>query len=907
MKRTAIGLSILLGFFLPLGRGQEAASLVPEFLKTLKPRSIGPANMSGRIVDLAVYEKRPSIMYVASASGGLWKTVNNGITFQPVFERESSVALGAVALAQSNPDVVWVGTGENNARNSVSWGDGVYKSTDGGTTWKNMGLKDTQHIGRIVIHPTNPDIVYVAALGHLWGPSKERGLYKTTDGGFSWHQVKFINQDTGFIDLVMDPSDPETLYAAAYQVRRDAFSGGNPIVQHGPGGGLYKTGDGGKSWQKMTEGLPKNALGRCGLSVHRKDPNVIYAVVQTELTPTPVAGQVANLKERIVAEEAGTTVKRKIKPEDGGIFRSGDKGKTWTYVNSLCPRPFYYGQIRVDPNDDQRVYVLGIQFHVSSDGGKTFKNGIPPGKVHVDHHALWIDPRDSHHLVLGNDGGLYFSYDKIANWEHLLNLPVGQFYAVGVDMRKPYRVYGGLQDNGSWGGSSATYDRAGITVADWFQILGFDGYYCQVDPKDVDTVYCEGQYGILRRVNARTGEGTDIKPRLDMITKGKKKSQKTNIEPPPPKGTPEFRFNWSCPILLSPHDSKTVYYGGNFVFRSRNRGDKWNIISPDLTGGKPGPSESTGHTITTLAESPLKVGLLYAGSDNGKVHVSQDSGVNWTDLSDNIPLPPRRWITRVECSPFDEATAYLSIDRHRNDDRAPYVFKTTDYGETWKSLVNNLPAGGPVHVIKADPRNRNLLYVGTEFGLFISLDAGHSWHKHPGLPTVPVHDLVVHPRDRELVIGTHGRSIYVMDVAPLQELTPAVLQADVHLFDVRPAFAYRPRSFRHLGSKNYTGQNPLYGTAIYYYLKEPIKSAPTITITNGDGKTVRELKPGKGNGQFGKAGLHHFQWNLLPPKQGGKKGGFGFEFGPVPAGEYTATLRISEWALSKKIRVETEE
>jgi photosystem II stability/assembly factor-like uncharacterized protein len=910
MKRIVIVLITILILFHPLGYAGETSSLVPGFLKTLKPRSIGPANMSGRIVDVAVYEKRPSIMYVASASGGLWKTVNNGITFQPVFERESSVALGAVALAQSNPEIVWVGTGENNARNSVSWGDGVYKSTDGGKTWKNMGLKDSQHIGRIVIHPTNPDIVYVAALGHLWGPNKERGLYKTSDGGKSWKQVKFINDDTGFIDLVMDPSDPEVLYAAAYQVRRDVFSGGNPVVQYGPGSGLYKTSDGGKSWQKMTVGLPKRALGRCGLSVYRPDPKVVYAVVQTDLTPTPVAGQAANLKERIVAEdEAGTKVKRKIIPDDGGIFRSEDGGKTWTYLNSLCPRPFYYGQIRVDPNDDRRIYVLGIQFHVSSDGGKTFKNGIPPGKVHSDHHALWIDPRDSHHLVLGGDGGLYFSYDRIANWEHLLNLPVGQFYAIGVDMRKPYRVYGGLQDNGSWGGPSATLDRAGITVADWFQILGFDGYYCQVDPKDVDTVYCEGQYGILRRVNVRTGEQKDIKPRLETPAKGKKKGLKTNIEPPLPKETPEFRFNWSSPILLSPHNDKTLYYGSNFVFRSRNRGDKWTIISPDLTRGKPGPSQSTGHTITTVAESPLKAGLLYVGTDDGKVHVTQDGGDNWTDLSENLPLPPRRWIARLECSPFDEGTAFLSVDRHRNHDRAPYLFKTTDYGATWKALVNNLPAGGPVHVIKADPRNRNLLYVGTEFGLFLSLNAGAFWHKHPGLPTVPVHDLVVHPRDRELVIATHVRSIYVMDVAPLQDLTPAILQTGAYLFDVKPAVAYRPRSFRSLGGKNYAGQNPPYGTAIYYYLKEPIKNTPTITIINSDGNPVRELKAGKEGGQSARqAGLHRYQWNLLQPKQGGKKGGGGaFQFRPVPAGEYTATLRIGDRILSKKIRVEAEE
>jgi photosystem II stability/assembly factor-like uncharacterized protein len=868
-------------------RGQDAPSL-KDFLHVLKPRCIGPANMSGRIVEVAVHERRPSIMYVASASGGLWRTKNQGTTWDPVFERENTVALGAVAVYHGNPDTVWVGTGEANARNSVSWGDGVYKSTDGGKTWVHMGLKDTHHIGRIVIHPRRPEVVYVAALGHLWGPNRERGLYKTEDGGRSWKKVLFINEDTGFVDLAMDPSNPNVLYAAAYQVRRDAFSGGNPAVQYGPGGGLYKTINGGKSWHKLTRGLPHNALGRCGLSIYARDSRIVYAVVQTEKTRTTVSGQEANLKERSEKNEEGAIVKRPITADDGGIFRSDDGGETWVHVNSLCPRPFYYGQVRVDPNDDQRLYVLGIQMHLSTNGGKTFRRA-PTRNVHSDHHALWIDPADSHHLVLGNDGGLYFSFDRGENWEHLLNLPVGQFYAVGADMRKPYRIYGGLQDNGSWGGPSATFDTAGITVADWFRILAMDGYYCQVQPGDDDIVFAEGQYGVLHRINVRTGENKLIKPMSGeeparTPKKGKFKGKKSkapegNIVPPPPRGTPAYRFNWSAPILVSRHPPYALYYGGNFVFRSMDRGEHWTIISADLTRGEPGPSANTGHTITTLAESPLQPGLLWAGTDDGKIHVTRDGGKHWTDLSGRIPLPPERWISRIEASRLSEGTAYVSIDRHRNDDRAPYLFKTSDYGATWKAL-GGLPAGGPVHVVREDARRPELLYVGTEFGLFLSCDGGRTWHKQGHLPTVPVHDLFVHPRERELIIGTHGRSIWIMDVAPLQEMgSPAA----VRLFDIKPVTAPRMRSLYSLGSKHFAGQNPPRGATIYYWLGEKAMAAPQLIIRNVRGTKIADLK-GRQD-----AGLHALNWNM--PAE-------------TAAGEYTATLLVGEQKSDRKFTIE---
>jgi photosystem II stability/assembly factor-like uncharacterized protein len=837
---------------------------IEPFLNLLPPRALGPANMSGRITDVAVVESRPTTMYVASASGGVWKTVNNGITWTPIFDNQPVASIGDVTVAPSNPNIVWVGTGEANPRNSVSWGNGVYRSQDGGKSWTHVGLRETHHISRIIIHPTDPNVVYVAALGRVWGPNPERGVFKTEDGGKSWRQVHFLDADTGCIDLAMDPADPNILYAAMYRVRRDGFSGGNPAVMFGNAAGLYRTEDAGKTWTRLAHGLPDRPFGRCGIDVWRKDPNVVYAVIQTDRT------------------DIKTTPGQPARPggpvETGGIFRSTDRGQTWTKLNDLCPRPFYYGQIRIDPNNDQRIYVLGIELHISDDGGKNFRSFRAPG-VHVDHHALWINPHDSDHLVLGNDGGLCLSYDRGANWQHVKNLPLAQFYAVGVDMRRPYRIYGGLQDNGSWGGPSATRSLEGGTLADWSRILGFDGYYCQIDPTDPDTVYAEGQYGLLRRINVRTGATVDIRPR-------------------PGPGMPAYRFNWSAPILLSSHNPRLLYYGGNFVFRSLDRGDHWQTISPDLTRLKPGPSGNTGHTISVLAESPLRPGLLWAGTDDGKVHVTSNGGATWTDLSATIPgLPQDRWISRIECSRFAEATAYLAIDRHRNDDRAPYLFKTTDLGQSWQSLSAGLPAEGPVHVIREDPRQRDLLYAGTEFGLFISADGGQRWQRLAGLPTVAVHDLVIHPRDRELVIATHGRGLYVMDVTPLQELSAKVLAEDAYLFDVKPAVAFDPHGYRNLaGGGFFTAANPPYGTPIYYYLKSPGSEPVQLTVHDATGKLVAELKAPR------QAGLHRVQWDLRASAQAKPK----TQPTLVSAGDYALRLTVGQRQWVKPLRVEGE-
>jgi photosystem II stability/assembly factor-like uncharacterized protein len=830
-------------------------------------RCIGPGSMGGRVVDLAVVESRPATCYVATASGGLWKTINNGSTWTPVFERERTVSLGAVAAAPSDANIVWVGTGEANARNSVAWGDGVYKSTDGGKTWRHAGLDDTQHIGRIVIHPTNPDIVYVAALGHVWGPNENRGVYKTTDGGKSWRRIKYLDAETGFVDLVMDPGDPETLHAAAYRVRRDGFSGGNPAEQYGPLAGIYRTTDGGKTWTRSTRGLPDRPLGRCGLAVWRKDPRVLYAVVQTDRTV-------------LVREtEWGQSARTNADPGTGGVFRSDDRGESWVKVNDLCPRPFYFSQVRIDPRDDRRVYVLGVSLHVSKDGGKTFRPADGEPNIHADLHALWINPRDSDHMVMGSDGGVYLTFDRGAAWDHPKNLPIAQFYAVAVDQSRPYWVYGGMQDNGSWGGPSATRNADGITAANWFRVLGMDGFHCQVDPGDANVVYAEGQYGRLYRVNVGNGQSVNIRPR-------------------PPQGQPDYRFNWSSPILISPHKGDTVYFGGNVLFRSGDRGDHWEVVSPDLTLGQRGRVPDTSHTITTLAESPVRAGVLWVGTDDGRVHVSRNGGGNWNDVSAKVPgVPPERHVSRVIASQFAEATAYLALDRHRNDDRQPYLFRTADFGATWRPLANDLPDGGPVYVVRESSRNPDLVLAGTEFGLFVSLDGGAYWHRYPGLPTVAVHDLVIHPRDRDLVIGTHGRGIYIMDLSPLEQLTPKVLAAPVALLDVKPARLFESRGTHGLrGAKLYTAPNPPFGATLYYHLAARSDTPVRVVITDARGKTVTELKGPS------EAGLHRLVWPLQTTPDDGATAG-----APVSPGEYVAELRVGQRVLTKRFRVDADE
>ncbi len=855
---------VALGALLTTALSAPAAGppdLVRYFFPALAARPLGPAVTGGRVTAVAAVPGSPHTLYVGTASGGLWKTVNNGSTWEPAFDDQSVHSIGDVAVAPSRPQTVWVGTGEANARNSVSWGDGVYKSTDGGKTWKRMGLHDTRHVGRVAVRPTDPDTVFVAAIGHLWGPNRQRGLFRTRDGGATWEQVLAPDADTGCVDVAIDPAMPDTVYAAAYCVRRGPYSGPNPATQFGAAAGLYKSTDGGSTWRRLTAGLPTRPCGRCGLAVAPSDPRVVYAVVQTDRTAAAtIAGQ---------GPGNGGDV------EKGGLFRSGDRGATWEKINDLCPRPFYFGQVRVDPRDPQRVYVLGVPLFASADGGKTFRADAAPG-VHADHHALWVDPADPDRLVDGGDGGVYFTYDRGRTWEHVNNLPIGQFYGACVDNRTPYFVYGGLQDNGTWGGPSRTRRPEGISNADWRRVMGADGFQCRVDPLDPGTVFCEGQYGMLRRVVVRDNHETDIRPR------------------PASARSPAYRFNWESPLVVSPHEPHTLYYGANHVFRSADRGDHWDVISPDLTRGKPGPSPDGGHTLTALAESPLRQGVLWAGSDDGLVHVSRDGGASWSEVGGNVPdVPAERWVSRIECSPFAEGQAFLALDRHRRDDDSPYLFRTDDFGQSWRPLATDLPPTGPVFVVRADPHNRWLLYVGTEAGLFVSPDAGRHWLPfRNGLPAVPVHDLVLHPRDRELLVATHGRGLFVIDVAPLQELTADVAAEPAHLFAVKSARVYpRPAGREPARGRNFLAPNPPYGTTIYYSIRERLGQTVRIGISDAAGNEVAELEgPGE-------VGLHRVAWDPALPARGPSR---------VPDGEYVARLKGLP-ATPRSFRVTTEE
>jgi photosystem II stability/assembly factor-like uncharacterized protein len=808
-----------------------------NLLKHFTWRSVGPAGAGGRVVDISVAGDSPQKIYIATGGGGIWKSSNEGTTWEPIFEHEDVGATGAVAADPSNPDTVWVGTGEANPRNSVSWGDGVYKSTDGGKTWKHMGLKETQHIGRIRIDPRNPDVVYVAALGHVWGANPERGVYKTTDGGLTWTQSLKINADTGVVDLAMDPHDSNALYAAAYEMRRDGFAGGDPGKQWGPGSGIYKTTDGGRNWRKLSQGLPRGDLGRIGLAIASTNPAIVYAVVQT-----PTTAPVGQTEEGgPPPPPAGPRTMR-----DGGIFRSDDRGETWRWVNSVDNRPFYYSQIRVDPANENHVFVLGANNSESDDGGVTFRNIVE--NIHVDHHALWIDPRNSRHIIDGNDGGVYMTWDGGHSWDFQNQMALSQMYSVDVDMRRPYFIYGGSQDYCSWAGPSATRNQVGLKYADWFKVQTGDGFQVRVDPTDYNIIYAESQNGGLVRHDLHSGRNTSIKPQAR-------------------SGKPAYRFNWETPVLISSHDSKTLYMGGNFVFKSTDRGDEWREISPELTTEKVG-------TITAIAESPVDASVLYAGTDDGNIWATRD-GKTWKNIASKVPEPGKRWISRLVASRYDAKTVFLAIDGHRSDDFTTYLFKSTDYGETWKSIRGDLPGATPVRVIREDVKNAHLLFAGTESAAYASLDDGSHWVRLMNrMPTTPIADLIVHPRDGDLIAATHGRSFWVMDISPLEELNPTVLSSDAYLFNVKPAIAFDWRVFTNdefLAEKRFIGENPPVGATISYYLKSAPSGDVKLSILNNSGAVVRDLTATK------EQGINRVQWDLRGKAlvAGGGRGGRG--------------------------------
>ena len=850
-------------------QAQTPPALDSATLEGFKWRPIGPANMGGRITDIEGIPSPSRTFFVAAATGGIWKTTNAGTTFRPVFDSERVISMGDIAIAPSDTNIIWAGTGEEDSRNSISPGGGVYKSTDGGLTWEFKGLRNTQQIGRIVIHPHDPDIVYVAALGHVWGPNKERGLYRTKDGGDTWKLIKFISDRAGFVDIAMDPANPDILFASSWERVRGPYF----LESGGPGSDLWKSVDGGDTWTRVNGGgFPETMKGRIGIAIAPGNPHVIYALVEAAALP--------DSSSRL-----------------SGLYRSNDGGSTWKRMNSTNSRPFYYSQVRVDPRDPDRVYWSSTPVNFSDDGGKTVRNATIG--VHVDHHAMWIDPNDPAHFITGNDGGIAQTWDRGGNYQVLNIIPLGQFYEVSYGMGVPYRVCGGLQDNGSWCGPSRLAGGS-ITNHHWFRVNGGDGFYTQQDPYDTDIVYAESQGGNIARIDIATGErvslqkpswrnvytmyedsiirdwpDTTVKPRGSL----KKRLNDLRKRQQADSAALDLRWNWNTPFLISPHSPNTLYAGANRVLKSTRRGADLFPISPDLTTQDPErirvstretggitpdvTGAETHSTITALAESPLMPGLLFAGTDDGNVWMSRNDGGSWENLTDRFPdMSPRSWVSRIEPSHHDTATFYVAFDNHRDDDFQPYIFMTTDYGRTFKSIASNLPTGGPdfVHVIREDPHNADLLFAGTDVGVYVSLDRGDTWQRFMhGLPTVPVHDLQIHPRDRELIAGTHGRSIWIVDIAPLEELNSDIMAAEAHLFTPKTAYEFgtRPVGGESVGQQWFGAPSAPYGAEIVYRLKEgDARSRVSVVITDVMGDTLSTIR-GPGG-----PGIHRVQWNF---------------------------------------------
>lgn len=877
---------------------QERAGgpLVASTFNGLRLRSIGPAVTGGRVVDFAVDPNDRARYFVAVASGGVWKTVNNGTTWTPVFDNYGSYSIGALALDQKDPAVLWVGTGELNAQRSVGYGDGLYKSEDGGKSFRRVGLEKSEHIGRIVIDPRDSKVVYVAAQGPLWGPGGDRGLFKTTDGGKTWKNILNISEHTGVTEVVLDPLNPEVVYAASWQRRRHVWT----LINGGPESAIYKSTDGGANWTRLRSGLPAGDLGRIGLAVSPVDPRVVYATVE--------------------AADTGS-----------GIYRSLDRGATWERMSPRIAQGMYYGQIVCDPKDVERVYLPDVVFQVSDDAGRTLR---PLGErsKHVDNHAIWIDPDNVNHYLVGSDGGVYESHDRGANWHFKSNMPITQFYDVTVDQSSSfYTVCGGTQDNNTWCGPARTTSQSGITNGDWFVTTGGDGFHVRIDPQDSNIIYSTSQYGVLVRYDRRTGERIGIQPKEG-------------------KGEPALRWNWDSPLLISPHAPSRIYFAANRLFRSDDRGDTWQAVSPDLTrqidrdslpvmGRIWGPDAIAKHqstsfygNIVALAEAPKREGLLYVGTDDGLIQVTEDGGRTWR-RSERFPgVPERTYVARIIASQHEAATAYAVFNNHKSADFSPYLLKTTDAGRTWSSIAGNLPGNHPLWAIAEDHERPGLLFVGTEFGLFFTLDGGQKWTAlKGGLPTIAVRDLAIQKRENDLVVGTFGRGIYILDdYTPLREAATGVLAGESHLFGVSPAEIFvegTPNGGRgkaSLGESFYTADNPPFGATFTYYLKEGLRTrrqqrrdaerklreadpagngykypsaaeltaedeeeAPAVLLTIKDaaGEVVRRL-----NGPTG-AGLQRVTWDLrfpaaqlAPPRPPGGEAILEELFGTPPSG-----------------------
>jgi photosystem II stability/assembly factor-like uncharacterized protein len=837
----------------------------------LEARSIGPANMGGRIAAIDAVGEDPLTIYIGAAGGGLWKSTDGGLTFKPVFD-DYNQSIGAIAIDPKNPQTVWVGTGESWTRNSTSVGDGLYKTTDGGDTWQRMGLASSERIARVQVSPADGNTVWACATGHLWDRHEERGVFKTTDGGKTWKKTLYVDADTGCSDLAVDPQDPSILYAGMWQFRRTPYS----FHSGGKGSGLYKSTDGGETWRQLKTGLPAGEKGRIAVAVAPSRPNVVYALVESA---------------------------------DTAVFRSDDTGESWRQVNNsfnVQVRPFYFARLVVDPQDYNTVYKPGLTLTVSTDGGKSFSSafginnfGVGP---HSDHHALWINPRNAHELVLGTDGGVYISYSKGHQWHHVQSLPVSQFYHISYDMGRPYRVYGGLQDNGSWSAPSAGLG-GGIQNRDWINIGGGDGFWAFSDPTDPDLVYAEFQGGEISRRRLSTGEEKVLKPL-------------------PGAGDPPYRFNWNTPLHLSPNEPGVIYMGSQFLFRSRDKGDSWERISPDLTTNDPAKqqqqksgglsvdnSTAENHTtIYSISESPKNARVIWVGTDDGNLQVTRDGGAHWSNVAPNVTgLPKGTWVSCVEAGRFEEGTAFATFDGHQTGDMKTYVYRTTDFGQTWKPLATDA-LSGYAHVIRQDLENPDLLFLGTELGLFVSMDGGSRWARFTGkLPKVAVRDLAVHPREGDLLIATHGRGVYIVDdLTPLRKLTRDTLAADAAMLPSRTSVMVIPASVQSFpGDDEFVGRNPEEAATIVYYLKKRhLVGDLKLEVYDNQGKLISTLPAGK------RRGINRVAWPMrlpppkLPPANSLVIGSQYALFGPrVLPGTYTVKLTQGDKTYTSQVQI----
>ena len=860
-KTAALGALAALLLALPgVSLGQDI-KIDSETFGGLQPRNIGAAAMSGRIAAIDAIQGDRLTLYVGSAGGGVWKSVDGAVTFKPVFDKYCQ-SIGAIAIDRQDIRTVWVGTGESWVRNSVSVGDGIYKTTDGGETWQNMGLAQSERIARIVIDPRHDDTVYVAATGHLWDSNPDRGVYRTRDGGKTWQKVLFVNDDTGCADVAIDPEDPNTLYAAMWQFRRKPWN----FSSGGPGSGLYKSVDGGDHWKRLTAGLPTGDLGRCAVSVSPANPKRVYAMVEAKAS---------------------------------AIYRSDDKGESWTRMSTaagVISRPFYFSYIIADPKEADRVYKPATGLYVSDDAGKTFS--AIGGGVHSDFHALWIDPSRTDVILVGTDGGVYATADRGNSWRFIGALPVSQFYHVSYDMEWPYNVYGGLQDNGSWTGPSRK--PGGIANRHWRVLGGGDGFWAFADPTDNDFTYVEYQGGNILRVRKSTGETKEIKPFRA-------------------KEEPEYRFNWNTPIHVSPTRSGTIYLGAQFLFRSRDRGDTWERISPDLTTNDPQkqPKESGGLTIdissaenhTTIyciAESPKNADVIWVGTDDGNVQVTRDAGKTWTLVSGKIPgLPVGTWVSSIDAGHFAEGTAYATFDGHAMADMKTYVYKTTDFGKTWQSL-GTADLKGYAHVVREDLVKPEILYLGTEWGLWLSIDGGTQWAQIKGeFPNVAVRDLAIHPREHDLLIATHGRGLWILDdLTALRALTPEVLAADARMLPSRPSVMVIPSSEQRFEASEYVGRSLDDATSVSYYLKKRHMFGDLkLEVYGPDGKLVTSTPGGKRRGLNRVSFPTRLKGPKVPPASNLVPQQFAFVGPLLPEGKYTVKLVRDKDTLTSQVEL----